>query len=404
MQIRSITYFCNPGFPVRDITLQKAGIFIRHARQVFENAGYTVQTQRLTTPPFPLWLNPGQAVFGAQSLQLAAHGEGFDYVSIGPALTDDLDSYSLIAPILQETKNIFVSAMTTTPASEVSLPAARACAEIIEKISEYETGGFANLRFAALANVPASAPFFPAAYHQGSKPAFALAIEAADLVVEAFSKARTLSDARKGMIAEIEKHAAVLEEVGRSLEKIYQFSFKGLDFTPAPYPQPERSIGLAMERLGVPAVGMQGSLAAAAFITDSLDRANYTRCGFNGLMLPVLEDSTLALRASEGLLSINDLLLFSTVCGTGLDVIPLPGDTNADQLNAILLDLSVLALRLDKPLTARLMPIPGKKAGEPTDFNFEYFSNTKVMPIKAQALTSPLNGNESLQISCRNKA
>ena len=35
--------------------------------------------------------------------------------------------------------------------------------------------------------------------------------------------------------------------------------------------------------------------------------------------------------------------------------------------NALLLDVAALALRLNKPLTARLMPIPGKKAGRNTN-------------------------------------
>jgi len=174
-----------------------------------------------------------------------------------------------------------------------------------------------------------------------------------------------------------------------------------LDFTLAPFPTESKSIGTALERLGVPAVGLQGSLAASTFITDTMDRANFKRCGFNGLMLPVLEDSILALRAGEGSLGINDLLLYSTVCGTGLDVVPLAGDTTTDQLYAVLLDLSSLALRLNKPLTARLMPIPGKKEGDATDFKFEYFANSRVMSLKAKPLSGLLTGNESIPISPR---
>ena len=103
-------------------------------------------------------------------------------------------------------------------------------------------------------------------------------------------------------------------------------------------------------------------------------------------MLPVLEDSTLANRAERGLLKINDLLLYSAVCGTGLDTIPLPGEVTPEQIAAILLDLAALALRLDKPLTARLMPIPGKQAGELTSFDFEYFANSRVLALSTQPL------------------
>jgi hypothetical protein len=82
------------------------------------------------------------------------------------------------------------------------------------------------------------------------------------------------------------------------------------------------------------------------------------------------------------------LLLYSTVCGTGLDTIPLPGDVTVDELAAILLDVATLSLVADKPLTARLMPIPGKEAGEMTDFDFPYFANGRVMETRGRGAPS----------------
>jgi len=166
-------------------------------------------------------------------------------------------------------------------------------------------------------------------------------------------------------------------------------------------PSKELSIGTAFEKLGVPKIGLHGSLAAAAILTESIDRADFPRTGFSGLMMPVLEDATLAQRAEEGTLTVKDLLLYSAVCGTGLDTVPLPGDTTNEQITAILLDLSALALRLDKPLTARLMPVPGKKAGDLTSFDFGFFANSKVMAVEAAPLSFPLSGSETFQINKR---
>ncbi len=123
--------------------------------------------------------------------------------------------------------------------------------------------------------------------------------------------------------------------------------------------------------------------------------------GFSGLMLPVLEDATLARRASDGSLSVTDLLLYSAVCGAGLDTVPLPGDTSVEQISALLLDLACLSLRLDKPLTARLMPIPGKQAGDPTAFDFAFFANSKVMPLRAVRLGGFLAGDERIKLERR---
>ncbi len=157
-----------------------------------------------------------------------------------------------------------------------------------------------------------------------------------------------------------------------------------------------------MERLGVPQLGLNGSLAAAAFVADTLDRGRWKRAGFNGLMLPVLEDSILAARSQDSL-TLKDLLLYSAVCGTGLDTVPLPGDASPEQLSAVLLDLAALSVRLDKPLTARLMPVPGKKAGDPTSFDFSFFANGYIMALPAAPLQGLLASSETFSLKPRLK-
>jgi len=98
-------------------------------------------------------------------------------------------------------------------------------------------------------------------------------------------------------------------------------------------------------------------------------------------MLPVLEDYGLAMRNKEGTYNLTILLLYSAVCGTGLDTIPLPGDVSEKKLYALLLDIASLSTKLNKPLSARLMPVPDKKIGEMTKYKFEYFANSKTMEI-----------------------
>jgi len=401
MRIRSITCFVHPRWPISENILQKAGIFARHAKSAFENAGYQVQTLRLATPPFPEFLAPENILHSLTRISMMAHGEGFDYVSLGPAQTNDMESYTLIPELLSKSSMIFCSGHLTTPEGEICLPAVRACAEVIQRAAHLEKDGFANLRFTALANVQPWSPFFPAAYHQIGNPAFALAIEGADLAVNAFSEAASLADARQRLTKSLEKHAGKLEKVAENLAKIYPFIFKGIDFSLAPFPQPSISMGNALEKLGLSAFGYSGTLAAAAFLTDTIDQASFKRTGFSGLMLPLLEDSTLAQRGAEGALTVTDLLLFSAVCGTGLDTIPIPGDTSVDQLQGVLLDIAALSLRLKKPLTGRLMPVPGLQAGDVTDFNFEYFANSKVLALPSRGLTGLWAGNESIKISPR---
>jgi uncharacterized protein len=404
MKIRSITCFINPGWPLDESLLRRCGDFITAAKSVYSGLGYEVQTARLATIPFPQILAIGNGVGLVElavTLEQTARSMGLEYVSLGPALPDNLENYAAIPAAIAATQSIFLTGLMTTPAGGVSLPAVRRCAEVIQQVAPITPDGFANLRFAGLANVMPGVPFFPAAYNAPTGISFALALESADLVVDVVSNAASLAVLRQALIQTIEEHAARLVEGSQNLASQFGVSFGGLDFTPASFPQEEQSFGAAIQRLGVPAVGLHGSLAAAAFLIDTIDRAAYPRAGFNGLFLSVLEDFTLACCAAQGTLSVKDLLLFSAVCGTGLDTIPLPGDTTVDQLYAVLLDLAALAQRLDKPLAGRLMPIPGKLAGEPTGFDFAFFSNSRIMSLDVQPLTGLFAGQETFSLHRR---
>lgn len=400
MKIRSITVFCQPGFPVNRLLLQQVGIFANHALKLFQDNGYEVQSLRLATPPFEQFIAPVDLAMAAQSYAIEAHADGFEYISLGPVSASS-KAWEVIPQALAQSDRIFLSGSLTTSEGALSLHAARACAETIVRLSTLEQNGFANLRFCALANVPANTPFFPAAYAQPGRPSFALALEAADLALQAFTLACTFQEASINLVTEIEKRAQQLEEIGNRLSQMYNYEFRGLDFTLAPFPEDAISIGRALESLGLQAFGKPGSLLASAFLTSTLDQAQFKRTGFNGLMLPVLEDSGLANSATDGNLSLRDLLLFSSVCGAGLDVIPLPGETTAEELTPILLDLAALSLRLNKALTARLMPIPGKKAGEMTAFDFAFFANSRILPVNSAPLQGKLIGNEEIEIKAR---
>ena len=398
MKIRSITYFCNPHFPLDEEVIRIAGEFLGNARAAYQAAGYEVQSTRLATVAFPILLADGKLNLPSRLPELAVNLErligeaGIAYASLGPALPEEPHRYEAIPDAIAATQNIFFGGVMADSVRGIDLAAVRACARVIVDAAPLDPKGFANLRFAALANVAPGSPFFPAAYHDGLAPAFAIATEAADLAVDAFTGAASVDEARRALADEIEKHGKALARI--AADGLPDTRFGGVDFSLAPFPEEALSLGSAFERLGVPAVGLHGSLAAAAIITEAIDRAQFPRAGFSGLMMPVLEDATLAKRTAEGALHLKDLLLYSAVCGTGLDTVPLPGDTTADQITSVLLDVCALALRLDKPLTARLMPVPGKKAGDPTAFDFGFFANSRVMALEAETLSGALGSNQ----------
>jgi uncharacterized protein (UPF0210 family) len=410
MRIRSITCFLDPRTRSIYSTLDQLSKLAQTARDLYSKAGLEVQSLRLATTPFPL-LYPTEeidsAVRLAQAMESDAHQRGFDYVSLGPALTNQPDSYRLVIPILKATHNVFLSGALTTPRgdtaqhSEVDFKAVRACAEIIHQAAAVSPDGFGNLRFAALANVAPNGPFFPGAFHQGTRPAFALAIECADVAYSAIRKAKNLAEARQSIVTTLESQGTALTSTANHLAQQFDIDFRGIDFSLAPFPEQWCSLGAALEALGLPALGRSGSLAAAAFLADTLDRGSWMRTGFNGLMMPVLEDSTLAARTAGGTFGVHDLLMYSAVCGTGLDTVPLPGDSTPEQIGALLTDVAALALRLNKPLTARLMPIPGKQAGDATEFKFAFFANGHVLPLPAAPLGGLFANSDKMEIRSR---
>jgi uncharacterized protein (UPF0210 family) len=401
MKIRSITYFLNPKYPLEENALRKAGEFLAQAQSAYKAAGYEVQMTRLATIPFPKLLNGkiDETPLLAQEMSGMLKQIGVSYAALGPALIEFPESYAVIPEAISASENIFFGGVMADKKNGISLQAIKACAKIIQQASTITPDGFANLRFAALANVKAGAPFFPAAYWDQDQPAFAVATESADLAINAFAGQQTIDEGRRTLISEIEKHGQAIARISNT--ELSNTRFIGIDFSLAPFPDDAHSLGRAVENMGVTKIGLHGSLAAAAILTEAVDRADFPHIGFSGFMQPVLEDSVLAQRAAEGTLTIKDALLYSAVCGTGLDTIPLAGDTTAEQIAPLLLDLSALAMRLDKPLTARLMPIPGKKAGDATEFNFGFFANSRVMRLESEKLSGSLLGNENVQLSTR---
>jgi uncharacterized protein (UPF0210 family) len=404
MRIRAITLFADVGPPLDEGQIASLGEQARAIREAYQDDGFVVQTTRLATRVFPRlrladWVHR-PAEF-AETLERLCHRHGFDYVSLGPARSD---TWHHLPEILEATETVFAGINIIYQATgTIDSEAIRGAARVIREAATVEAQGFANLRFAALANVEPGTPFFPAAYYSGGPPSYAIATEAADLAVAVCVDARDAEVARWRLVAAIEKQARQLSRRADALMQSLDIHFGGIDFSLAPYPAPEISIGAALESLSGHRLGSAGTLAAAAVLTDAIDRAQFPRCGFCGLMLPVLEDPVLARRAAEGTLHIAELLQWSAVCGTGLDTVPLAGDINEEALAAVLFDVAALAVRLRKPLSARLMPLPGKVAGDAVHFDFEYFADSGVLSLEANETPGLLTRSAELRLTPRSQ-
>jgi uncharacterized protein (UPF0210 family) len=381
--IRAITGFIR--FERSDYERQIAETLavLRGAKAAFENAGYTVQTLRISTQPFPEYIRglsrPEVLKFFREYDALVAR-EGF-LSAIGPAMisdSDDAANAELLGEILAAAPHLDAS-LVVAGVDGVHWNAVGAAARLIKDLSTRTPRGQGAFQFAAIAMTPPHTPFYPGSYHRGAGGRFAVAWQPPNVIAEAFEAASGPEDARRRLERALKEHARAIDAVALEIERSSGWTYEGLDVSTAP--RPDVSIGAAIEKLTGAKFGSSGTMTAATLIVTVLQALPVKRAGYSGLMIPVLEDEVLARRWSEGAYGLDALLAYSAVCGTGLDTVPLPGDVTVEQLERILGDMASLAVRLRKPLTARLLPAPGKRAGQRTEFDDPMLVNATLQPL-----------------------
>jgi uncharacterized protein (UPF0210 family) len=371
-KVRAITAFVRIDREHYAQQVQQTLGMLRTAKSAFEKAGYEVESIRITTQPFPQYtagISRAEAVDFFKRLDEVSKKESF-IADIGTAMLNDQDGseqMELLAEVLCATK---LNASAVVAGEDgIHWNAIRAVAKLVKYVEGHSPNGASNFGFAATAMLQPFAPFFPGSYHNGEGHQFSVGLEGGNFVADIFGKANgDILRAQETLARELDGHARALEAVALQVAKESGWNYMGLDATPAPIG--DSSIGAAIESLTGAKFGSSGTLTAAAAITAAVRSISVKRVGYSGLMLPPLEDPVLAQRWSEGTYNLDSLLAYSAVCGTGLDTIPLPGDVSQQQLERIIGDVASLAFKWHKPLTARLIPAPGKKAGEVTDFGF----------------------------------
>ncbi len=382
-KVRAITAFVRLDRAHYREQIGEALGMLHKAKAEFEKAGYEVQTIRISTQPFPEYTRgmlSGDVIGFFREYDALAKKEGFD-AAIGPAMLADADDprqAEILGEILRNTSTLNASVVVAGE-DGVHWNGVRAAAQVMRYLADHTPHSQGNFNFSATALVPPLTPFYPGSYHAGDGHQFAVALQSANLVTEAFAKAPNPATARQALAAALGEHARAIEALAGHAESETGWSYVGLDLSPAPLK--DVSIGAAIEKLTRAKFGSSGTMTAAALITSVLREIPVKHAGYSGLMLPVLEDRLLAERWSEGGLSLDTLLAYSAVCGTGLDVVPLPGDVSTQRLERIIGDMATLAVKLGKPLSARLLPVAGKRPGERTEFDDPFLVNAVIQPL-----------------------
>ena len=378
-KVRAITAFVRLDPANYQKQIDDAVAVLDKAKAAFAASGYEVETIRITTQPL------GELVAGMPEDKALEFLRELDDLSVkdnfipnvGPAMMRDSDDPA--------TMHLLERALSTLPNIEGSTIIAdedgihwktiHRTAELVKYVSEHSPRSQGTFNFTATAMLKPLGPFFPGSYHTGAGHQFAIGFEGANVVRDVFARDKgDAAAATADLTAALTKHAAVADSVGRKVAAETGWTYAGVDPTPAPLA--DVSIGAAIEAFTGAKFGSSGTLTAARIITAAVKAVPQKQIGYSGLMVPVMEDKLLAQRWAERTYNIDSLLAYSSVCGTGLDTIPLPGDVSLDQMERIYSDVASLATKWNKPLSARLQPIPGKKAGDRTEFSDPYLFNT----------------------------
>ena len=192
MRIRTITTGISLQSPEVEDQIRQTAEFNHKAKEVFEKAGYEVQTTRIATNSWEEYLgslSDAEIVSAIQKIEQICQSLDVSFFSMGFAKTPD--KIKLIPEFNKITSQISCSAKIGDKESGINFENAKVTAQVIKRIAEETENGYGNFRFCASANCKPGIPFFPTGFHEG-ETAFGIGLECGDLAVKAFSKIHKL--------------------------------------------------------------------------------------------------------------------------------------------------------------------------------------------------------------------
>ena len=382
-KVRAITAFIRIDAKNYQAQVGEAAQFLNNARDEYRAAGFEVETIRIATQPVADYI---KGMPRAEAIAfLRKYGDLVQKLGAAPNMgallvdeNESRDAMDVAIEVLASTK--INGSLIIASDNGIRWKSVREAAHVIKAVSGKSPNGGGNFNFAATAMVKPYGPFYPGSYHTGAGKTFAVGLESANVVADVFAQAHEAGAAEAKLSAALTKYLNPAEETARRIAAKSGWMYAGIDPTPAPLG--DVSIGHAIESFTGGPFGSGGTMTAAAIITRAVQSTQIKQVGYSGLMVPVLEDNVLARRWAEGTFNIDSLLAYSAVCAGGLDTVPLPGDVTEEQIARILGDVASLAYKWHKPLAARLVPAPGKKAGDRTAFEDSRMANTIVQRLR----------------------
>jgi uncharacterized protein len=381
-RIRAVTAFIEIDKTNYAAKVEEAQAFLAKAKEALNAAGFEGANGRITTQPFPAYtkgMDHNDAVELIRKLREAA-SKGRSGLNIGAAMLHDDDSTAPVALLASILANVSVNAnLVMADERGIHWNGVQQAAKLIHEIARRTPHGDGNFNFGAIAMMKPYGPYYPGSYHVGHGRAFAIAMEGAAVVSDVFKQYHDAPSAEQHLAEVLAKFTKEAEAVAVRVAKDTGWTYEGIDATPAP--SGTASIGGAIEAFTGAPFGSSGTMTASGIITRAVQATPVKHTGYSGLMIPVMEDSLLAQRWSEGTFNLDSILAYSAVCAGGVDTVPLPGDVSEEQIARILGDVAWLAFRWNKPLAARLLPAPGRTPGDHTEFSGSMLVKTRIQAL-----------------------
>jgi len=364
-----------------------AGSLVKTGRDIETEYGIPIINKRIAVTPISLVAaSSGEGDFTpfAQTLDEAAAELGVDFVGGFSALVQkgfsggDERLIASLPSALSQTERVCASINLAATKSGINMDAVRRMGEVIKQVAERTASrdGIGCAKLVVFCNAPEDNPFMAGAFHGTGEAESCLnvgvsgpgVIKAAleNLGGASFDE---LADAIKKTAFKITRMGQL---VGMEAAQRLGVPFGILDLSLAPTPEVGDSVARILEEMGLQAAGTHGTTAALAMLTDMVKKGGIMASthvgGFSGAFIPVSEDEGMVAAVKSGSLSLDKLEAMTSVCSVGLDMIALPGDTSAATISAIIADEMAIGMVNNKTTAVRVIPVPGKKAGDWAEF------------------------------------
>ena len=379
INIRSVTWMLNSDYGEKEFEI------IEKVNLKFDNSEFFVRTKRATLPCTSEPLNFKNIDY-LNSLCLNHDIRWFN-IPINPSNNKKIWQFAY--NVLKNYEQSFINILAVQN-GKVNYDVLNESLKLIKKTSNISINGKDNFRLGLSVNIKENCPFFPFSVSDG-KFGFSIALELTqeiNMIIQNNSKLN-LNELRANIINTLYPQIKKIEELANEEALKYNIEFKGFDFSLAPIIDDNNngSIITILNYLGVNDFSKSGTLFATAYLTNILKyfASEFKSVGFSGVMYSLLEDTNLCKINNETGVDIEDLIKLSTMCGCGIDMIPISCDENDNNIKSTFMDVIAISTRLNKPLGIRILPIPRAKKGvlHYTNFNedADFISNTKVLTL-----------------------